>query len=117
MPVGAASRLPNLAQMTPNPLTADPETLLSACLRLPQHVVHRGFVAETVVLNLHTGKYHGLNPVGGRMLEVVNEAPTVREASELIAEEYGQDPAAIEADLVAFCRDLLDRGLLEPADT
>jgi hypothetical protein len=103
--------------MTPNPLTADPDTLLSACLRLPQHVVHRSFVAETVVLNLQTGKYHGLNPVGGRMLEVVNEAPTVRQAAELIAEEYGQEPGAIEADLVAFCRDLLDRGLLEAGGT
>jgi Coenzyme PQQ synthesis protein D (PqqD) len=101
--------------MPPNPLTTDPDTLLSTCLRLPQHVVHRGFVAETVVLNLQTGKYHGLNPVGGRMLEVVNEAPTVSRAAELIAEEYGQDPGAIEADLVAFCRDLLDRGLLEAA--
>jgi hypothetical protein len=56
--------------MTPNPLITDPDTLLSASLRLPQHVVHRSFVAETVVLNLQTGKYHGLNPVGGRMLEV-----------------------------------------------
>jgi hypothetical protein len=103
--------------MTPDPLITDPDTLLSACLRLPQHVVHRGFVAETVVLNLTTGKYHGLNPVGGRMLEVVNEAPTVRDAAEVITEEYGQDPGAVEADLVAFCRDLLDRGLLEPAGT
>ena len=103
--------------MPPNPLATDPDTLLSARLRLPQHVVHRNFVAETVVLNLQTGKYHGLNSVGGRMLEVVNEAPTVREAAELIADEYGQDPGAIEADLLAFCRDLLDRGLLEAADT
>jgi hypothetical protein len=98
-------------------LTTDPDTLRSACLRLPQHVVHRSFVAETVVLNLQSGKSHVLNPVGGRMLEVVNEAPTVRQAAELIAEEYGQDLGAIEADLVAFCRGLLDRGLLEAAGT
>jgi hypothetical protein len=103
--------------MTSDPLITDPDTLLSARLRLPQHVVHRGFVAETVVLNLTTGKYHGLNPVGGRMLEVVSESPTVRQAAELIADEYGQDPGAVEADLVAFCCDLLDRGLLEPAGT
>ena len=30
--------------------------------RIPQHVVFRGFATETVVLNLETGKYHGLNP-------------------------------------------------------
>jgi hypothetical protein len=93
-------------------LSVDNHELRTACLRLPQHVVQRSFVAETVMLNLETGKYHGLNPVGGRMLEVVNEAPSVHRAAEQIAEEYGQDPERVEADLVAFCGDLLDRGLL-----
>jgi hypothetical protein len=93
-------------------MTVDRETLLSARLRLPQHVVHRRFVAETVVLNLNTGMYHGLNPTGGSMLEILNEAPSVREAAALIAAEY-QDQPAVEADLVTFCLDLLDRELVE----
>jgi hypothetical protein len=93
-------------------MTVDRETVLSARLRLPQHVVHRSFVAETVVLNLKTGMYHGLNPTGGHMLEILNEAPTVREAAALLDAEY-QDQPAVEADLVAFCLDLLDRGLVE----
>ena len=83
----------------------------------PAARVHRSFVAETVVLKLQTGKYHGLNSVGGRMLEVVDKGPTVRQAAEPIAAEYGEDPGAIEADLVGSCRDLLDRGLLGAADT
>jgi len=92
---------------------SDNETLLGTCLRLPEHVVHRSFVAETVVLNLQTGRYHGLNPVGGRMLDALNGASSVRQAAELIASEYGRDPAGVETDMVAFCRDLLERGLLE----
>jgi len=91
----------------------DNDNLLGACLRLPEHVVHRSFVAETVVLNLQTGRYHGLNPVGGRMLDALNGASSVRQAAELIASEYGQDRAGVEADMVAFCRDLLERGLVE----
>lgn len=94
-------------------LDSDPDALLGARLRLPQHVVHRNFVAETVVLNLRTGKYHGLNPMAGRMLDVLDEAPTVRDAAGLIAGEYGQDQEAVEADLIVFCRDLLDRKLVE----
>jgi len=94
------------------PRTVDRETLLGARLRLPQHVVHRSFVAETVVLNLKTGMYHGLNPSGGHMLEVLNQAPSVREAAGILAQEYPQQ-AGIEADLLAFCRDLLDRDLVE----
>jgi hypothetical protein len=91
----------------------DRDTLLSSRLRLPQHVVHRTFVAETVVLNLQTGKYHGLNPMGGHMLDVLGESDDVRSAAERVAVEYDQDPEVVEEDFVAFCNDLLDRGLVE----
>jgi hypothetical protein len=94
-------------------MTIDDDTLLNARLRLPQHVVHRSFVAETVVLNLETGKYHGLNPTAGRMLDVLDSAASVRDAATSIADEYGQDPATVSADLLVFCRDLLDRKLVE----
>ena len=91
----------------------DRDTLLNARLRLPEHVVHRTFVAETVVLNLQTGKYHGLNPMGGHMLDVLADSPDVRAAAERVATEYDQDPEVVEDDFVAFCSDMLDRGLVE----
>lgn len=94
-------------------MTIDGDEILNARLRLPDHVVHRNFVTETVVLNLKTGKYHGLNPTAGRMLDVLGDAPSVGDAAAMIAEEYGEDRVAVEADLVAFCRDLLDRKLVE----
>jgi coenzyme PQQ synthesis protein D (PqqD) len=97
-------------------MAIDGDTILNARLRLPQHVVHRSFVAETVVLNLETGKYHGLNPIAGRMLDVLDEAPTVRTAATLIAAEYEVDQTTVEADFVVFCRDLLDRKLVEIVD-
>lgn len=93
----------------------DRDSLLSACVRLPDHVVHRSFVAETVILNLQTGQYHGLNPMGGRMLEVLQEAPDVAHAVQSIAAEYGQEDAVVEADMIVFCEDLLRRGLVEVA--
>ncbi len=80
----------------------DRDTLLGARLRLPEYVVHRSFVAETVILNLQTGKYHGLNPMGGHMLEVLGESADVRSAAERVATEYDQDPALVEEDFLAF---------------
>jgi Coenzyme PQQ synthesis protein D (PqqD) len=94
-------------------LMVERDTLLSSCLRLPEHVVHRSFVSETVILNLQTGKYHGLNPMGGHMLEVLGESEDVRSAAERVATEYEQDVDVVQADFVAFCTDLLDRGLVE----
>lgn len=90
--------------------------LLAARVRLPQHVVHRSFVAETVVLNLHTGQYHGLNPTAGRMLEALDAAPTAGAAVPELALEYGVEPAQIESDMSALCQGLLERGLIEIVD-
>jgi hypothetical protein len=90
--------------------------LLTARMRLPQHVVHRSFVTETVVLNLRTGKYHGLNPTAGRMLDALAEAATAGAAVPVLAREYGVEPAKVESDLIALCRGLLDRGLIEIVD-
>jgi hypothetical protein len=86
---------------------------LDAKARLPNHVVYRSFIKETVMLNLQTGKYHGLNPTAGRMLEVLEKSATVGDAVGTLAEEYGQTTDTITDDLRSFCVDLLDRGLIE----
>ena len=94
--------------------------ILEARVVVPSHVVYRSFEGETLLLNLDSGQYHGLNETGGRMLELMKDAHgTVREAISALAEEYGVDAAEIEPDLTAFCRDLADRGLVElvPADS
>lgn len=93
--------------------SADDRALLASRVRLPEHVVHRGFAAETVVLNLQTGRYHGLNPTAGRMLEVLESEESVGRAAAEIASEYGQPLEEVEQDLCELCADLIERGLVE----
>jgi hypothetical protein len=94
-----------------------PHHLDSVRVSQPRHVVYREFPSETVVLNLETGAYHGLNPVGGRMLVELHGAPSVGAAANRLATEYGTPLDTMEHDVRQFCVDLLDRGLLvmEPA--
>lgn len=80
---------------------------------VPRHVVYRDFPTETVVLNLETGKYHGLNPTAGRMIEAVERAGCVRAAAPQVAEEFEQAQAAVERDMCNLCGMLLERGLIE----
>jgi hypothetical protein len=80
---------------------------------VPAHVVFRAFPHETVVLNLDTGKYHGLNPTAGRMLELLEQSETVERAAVRLAAEYGRDDAEIRRDLYDLCSELRERGLLE----
>ncbi len=88
-------------------------SLLAARIRLPQHVVYRCFPSETVVLNLQTGSYHGLNPSAGRMLEALEKSESVLAAAKLVANDSEQAQQSIERDMCDFCSALLSRGLIE----
>jgi hypothetical protein len=86
--------------------------LLEARVRVPASVVYKNFVKETVILNLETGQYHGVNPTGGQMIAVLEQSPTVREAAARLAAEFGVDAYEIQRDLCEFCDALVERGLL-----
>ena len=87
--------------------------LKAAQVVVPQHVVHRAFPTETVILNLETGRYHGLNPTAGRMLEVLDETGAVRDAIARLCDEFDLSANVVEPDLAELCNGLIERGLLE----
>lgn len=89
------------------------EAILRARVAVPEHVVHRKFPEETIVLNLQTGQYHGLNATAGRMLAALDADTTVGDAVDPLAEELGQSPDTVQRDLVDLCRRLGERGLIE----
>jgi hypothetical protein len=91
----------------------DDETLLQRRIRVPEHVVYRDFADETVILNLDTGMYHGLNATAAKMLETLDSSQVaVGEAIERLASEFGQPREVIERDVLSLCRALGDRGLI-----
>jgi hypothetical protein len=88
-------------------------SLLDARARVPQHVVYREFVNETVMLNLQTGTYHGLNPTAGRMIMAAEAAESLREAASKLAGDNGWELATVERDLLGLCQRLAESGLIE----
>ena len=80
---------------------------------MPEHVVYRDFAEQTVALNLHTGRYHGLNETSATMLEALREAPTVAAAAQRLAPSWDVDPGVLLADLLDLCDGLESRGLIE----
>lgn len=92
------------------------EPATAVTVRIPQHVVHRAFASETVVLNLATGKYYGVNPTGGRMLQILEHTPNIQDAAALLAEEFAVPLDQITHDLTQFCDELVKQGLLEISD-
>lgn len=82
-------------------------------VRVPDHVVHRAFGDQTVLLNLSTGQYHGLNASARRMFELLSERGSLTGVAADVAREYGRPEEEIAADLVELCAALSERGLLE----
>jgi hypothetical protein len=83
---------------------------------IPTHVVYREFPHQTVVLNLRTGRYHGLNPLSGRMLAALDSGRTVAAAARAVAERYGQSRGKLEHDLCDLCARLRERGVVRVAE-
>jgi hypothetical protein len=91
----------------------DDASLLRANVAIPRHVVYRSFPSETVVLNLQTGRYHGLNPTAGTILAALERAPCIADAVAVLAREYARPPLELERDVRELCSALLERGLIE----
>lgn len=80
---------------------------------IPEHVVFREFDTDTVLLNLRTGQYHGLNKTAGRMLEHLQQTGSPKATSEAIATEFRHPQDDVLDDLVELCNALAERGLIE----
>lgn len=89
-----------------------PDVDLTARVRVPRNVVYRGFPTETVVLNLDTGRYHGVDRTGARMLEALDGSSSVAEAAERLSAEWDVSREQLEGDLRSFCSELVKRGLV-----
>jgi hypothetical protein len=92
------------------PIQAD--VLRDRHVTVPDHVVSRSFAEETVVLNLETGQYHGLDTIGGRLFELLQRSRSIGAAASQLATEYGRPLDEVEPDVLEFCRELELRGLV-----
>jgi hypothetical protein len=95
------------------PAMRDEASSPTSKVSIPPHVVFRALPSETVVFNLRTGKYHGLNATAGSMLEALQQTSRIRDAATAVAEQFTQPQALVERDMCQLCDGLLERGLIE----
>ena len=85
---------------------------LDTRLNVPPHVLSRLVGDETVLLDLESGIYFGLDGVGNRIWEAVSEGKTLAETIDVIVAEYDVDNEQARTDVVDFAANLVERGLL-----
>lgn len=67
---------------------------------------------ETVLLDLASGIYFGVDGVAKRIWECIADGNSLAEAAAMIIEEFEVDEATAQADVIAFSGELVERGLL-----
>ena len=80
---------------------------------IPPPVMSRLVGDETVLMDLSSGIYFGLDGVGKRIWETIAEGQDLAAVAATIAAEYEVDKARAQADVIEFVGELVERGLLQ----
>lgn len=84
----------------------------------PKHVLVRLLDQESVLLNLETERYFGLDETGTRMWQLVTTSPNIDAAYRELLAEYDVQPELLRENLTDLVEHLVEHGLLQvlPAD-
>lgn len=86
---------------------------LSEKLTIPPQVMARQVGEETVILDLASGTYFGLDPVGARIWQLLAEGRTLAEVCEAMLAEYEVSREEIERDVLRLAEELGAKRLID----
>ena len=87
----------------------------ASVVRMSEGQVWQDLNGEHVILNLRAGTYYGLDPVGSRVWNLIQQPIMVGEIKETLVREYDVEPERCERDLMALLGELTRAGLVELA--
>jgi Coenzyme PQQ synthesis protein D (PqqD) len=79
---------------------------------VPDDVLISRLQEESVILNLDSERYYGLDDVGTRFLSALTTSDSIETAYDQLRHEYDVDPQVLRNDLLALVENLIDQGLL-----
>jgi hypothetical protein len=75
-------------------------------------VVAREVGNETVILDLVSGNYFGLDPVGARMWQLMEAGKSLAAVCDALVAEYDVSREALQRDVLALAGDLVEKKLV-----
>jgi len=96
-------------------ISAMSELTLADRVVIPDAVVSRELEGETVVLNLETGIYFGLDEVATEMWKALQSAASLQDACDALRDAYDVDAAVLRDDLVRLVNEMAAKGLVQSA--
>lgn len=86
--------------------------ILKGKVSVPEGVLVRELAGESVLLDLNSESYFGLDEVGTRMWAVLTEPSSMESAVEKLLAEFDVEPQRLCADLHQLVEKLTELGLL-----
>jgi hypothetical protein len=86
---------------------------LTQNVSLSEDVLLQDLAGESVLLNLESEEYFGLDEVGTRMISVLNESQSIQAAYQLLLVEYEVDEIELKRDLLELIEQLAEHGLVK----
>jgi hypothetical protein len=80
---------------------------------IPAQVMSRQVGDETVILDLTSGMYFGLDPVGARIWQLLSEGHQVDAVVTSLLNEYEVSEEQLRQDVETLVSELISRGLVE----
>ena len=84
----------------------------SDTVRVPDDVLISNLQDESVILNLDSERYYGLDSIGTRILSVLTTSESIEAAYNTLVQEYDIDGQALRQDLIALVENLVAQGLV-----
>jgi hypothetical protein len=85
-------------------------------LRISDAVVVRDLDGESVILNIESGIYFGLDRIGSRVWQLIEEHGDVDAIVRVMLHEYDADPQTLRADAEALVAALIEKRLIIEGD-
>ena len=88
---------------------------LSDIVTIPPQVIARLAGDETVILDLASGTYYGLDPVGARIWQLMAEGKALASVCETLVDEFDVSRETLELDVLRLTKELCAKGLVNIA--
>jgi hypothetical protein len=82
-------------------------------VRIADDVLLRELDGESVLLDLNSERYYGLDEVGTRMWQLLAGSSSVEDAYQSLLKEYDVEPERLRQDMRDLLSELVDNGLIK----
>jgi hypothetical protein len=85
-------------------------------VKLSEDVLISDLQGESVILNVNSQRYYGLDKVGTKFLTLLSNSETIQQAFETLLAQYDVEADQLRGDLTELLAHLKEQGLVEICD-